>query len=308
MLEFIRSVIHLFHRAFEIWVESQAFVYAAALAFFTVFSIAPVVIVAVAVVGVVLGDEAASGQIMAELQGTIGPQAAEFVEVAVKNAQLDGGGIWATALGIGLIIVGATTVFAQMQKALNAIWNVLPKPERGSLQRLLLTRLLSLAALLAIGFVLLVSLLLSVAVRTVINYAHSWLPMSDSLLVVADFSLSLLVVTLLFSAIFRILPDVMLRFRDVLPGAVLSAVLFSLGRVVIAEYLARSAPGSAYGAAGSLVVLLLWVNYSSLILLFGAAFNHAVLERREQPIHPRRGAVRVRRELLERVPGVGSTD
>lgn len=299
MLTTLRSAYPLFQRAFEIWLDSQAFVYAAALAFFTVFSIAPMVIVAVAVVGVVLGDEAASGQIMADLQGTIGPQAAEFIQVAVKSAQLDAGGIWATTLGIGLIIAGATTVFVQMQKALNAIWGVVPKPTDSSLLRLLVTRLMSLALLLAVGFVLLVSLLLSIAIRAVVDYAGIWLPMSDSLLVLADFSLSLLVVATLFSAIFRILPDVALSFRDVLPGAILSAVLFTIGRIVIAEYLARSASGSAYGAAGSLVLLLIWVNYSSLILLFGSAFNRALLEAREKPIRPRRGALRVKRELFE---------
>jgi membrane protein len=304
----VRRMYRLIRRTFAIWLESQAFVYAAALAFFTVFSIAPVVIVAVAVVGVVLGDEAASGRIMAELQGAIGPQAAEFVQVAVQSAQLDARGVWATTLGIVLIIVGATTVFAQMQKALNAIWEVSPQPARSGLLRVLLARLMSLAVLLAIGFVLLVSLLLSIAVRVAMNYADSWLPMSDTLLMVADFSLSLLLVAVLFSAIFRILPDVVLSFRDVLPGAFLSAVLFTVGRAVIAEYLARSAPGSAYGAAGSLVVLLIWVNYSSLILLFGAAFNRAYLEDRQHPIRPRRGAVRVKRELQELAPAKQAVD
>jgi membrane protein len=302
----MRSMIRLFRDASRIWLESQAFVYAAALAFFTVFSIAPVVIVAVAVVGVVLGDDAAAGRIMAQLQDAIGPQAAEFVQVAVRNARLDPDGGWATALGVGLIVLGATTVFAQMQKALNAIWGVRPGPDRSGLLRLLVTRLLSLAVLLAIGFVLLVSLLLSVAVQAIVSYADGWLPLSNTLLVVADLSLSLLVVTLLFGAIFRLLPDVVLRLRDVLPGALLSALLFTLGRALIAQYLARSAPGSAYGAAGSLVLLLIWVNYSSLILLYGAAFNRAWLELCEQPIRPRRGAARVKRELVGQEPAAGS--
>lgn len=308
MLKTMCVMYRLLRNAFWIWLESQAFVYAAALAFFTVFSIAPVVIVAVAVVGVVLGDQAASGRIMAQLQDAIGPQAAEFVQIAVRNAQLDPDGIWATVLGVSLIVVGATTVFVQMQKALNAIWDVLPGPDHSGLLRLLLARLLSLAVLLAIGFVLLVSLLLSVAVRAVIDYADSWLPLSNALLLVADLSLSLLVVTLLFGAIFRLLPDVVLRFRDVFPGALLSALLFTLGRALIAQYLARSAPGSAYGAAGSLVVLLIWVNYSSLILLFGAAFNRAYLEYRKHPIQPRRGAVRVERRMVDRSAAAAAGD
>lgn len=295
----LQRVIDLLQRSLTLWLESQAFVYAAALAFFTVFSIAPVVIVAVAVVGAVLGEDAASGRIMAELEGTLGPQAAEFVHVAVQNAQLDSGGIWATAIGVGLILLGSTTVFGQMQNALNAIWEVAPRPDRSGLLRLLLTRLLSLTVLLAIGFVLLVSLLLSVAVRAAVTWADHWLPVGESLLLWADVGLSLAVVTLLFAAIFRILPDVQLRFADVLGGAFLTALLFSLGRGLIAWYLARSAASSAYGAAGSLVVLLLWVNYSALILLFGAAFTRAHVEQRGVEIRPRGLAVRTERRLLD---------
>lgn len=284
---------------FRFWTEGQAFVYAAALAFFTVFSIAPVVIVAVAVVGLVLGEEAASGQIMTELNGAIGPQAAEFVQTAVLSARLDAGGTWATALGATLILVGATTVFSQMQNALNAIWDVSPKPDRSSILRVLLTRLMSLTILLAIGFVLLVSLLLSVLVRALVEFADDWLPMSDALLLWADFGVSVLLVTLLFAAIFRVLPEVVLSFRDVLLGAFITALLFTVGRSLISAYLAGSAAASAYGAAGSLVVLLLWVNYSSWILLFGAAFVRAHLQMRGKPIVPRAMAVRVRRIQVE---------
>jgi len=299
VVERLRYWYQVLRRSVDLWLESQAFVYAAALAFFTVFSIAPVVIVAVAVVGLVMGEDAAAGRIMTELEGTIGPQAAEFVQVAVQSAQVDTGGIWATVLGITLIVVGATTVFGQMQTALNAVWEVVAKPSRSGLLKLLLSRLLSLTMLLVIGFVLLVSLVLSVVVRAVIAYAEEWLPIGETLLVWADLGLSVALATLLFSAIFRILPDVVLSFRDVLLGALVTAVLFTLGRSVIALYLANSAASSAYGAAGSLVLLLMWVNYSSLILLFGAAFTRAHLEQREQPIIARRMAVRVHRRLIE---------
>jgi len=295
----VRYWYEVIRRAVDLWLESQAFVYAAALAFFTVFSIAPVVIVAVAVVGLVLGEDAAAGRIMSELEGTIGPQAAEFVQVAVQSAQVDSGGIWATVMGIGLIVVGATTVFGQMQNALNAVWEVVPKPTKSGLLKLLLSRLLSLTMLLVIGFVLLVSLVLSIVVRAVIAYTEDWLPVGEGLLVWADLALSVALATLLFAAIFRILPDVVLSFRDVLLGALVTAVLFTLGRSIIALYIANSATSSAYGAAGSLVFLLMWVNYSSLILLFGAAFTRAHLEQREQPIIARRMAIRVHRKLIE---------
>lgn len=295
----LRYWYEVIRRAVDVWLESQAFVYAAALAFFTVFSIAPVVIVAVAVVGLVLGEDAAAGRIMSELEGTIGPQAAEFVQVAVQSAQVDSGGIWATVLGVGLIVVGATTVFGQMQNALNAVWEVVPRPTKSGLLKLLLSRLLSLTMLLVIGFVLLVSLVISIVVRAVIAYAEDWLPVGEGLLVWADVALSVALATLLFAAIFRILPDVVLSFRDVLLGALVTALLFTLGRSVIALYIANSAASSAYGAAGSLVLLLMWVNYSSLILLFGAAFTRAHLEQREQPIIARRMAIRVHRKLIE---------
>jgi membrane protein len=296
---FLRRWIDVLRRAVELWLEGHAFLFAAALAFFTVFSIAPVFIVAVAVVGLLLGEQAASGYTMTGLEETIGPQAAEFVRIAVHNVQVDPSGPGATALGIALIVLGATTVFAEMQIALNVIWGVAPRPTRSGVLRLLLSRLLSLTLLLAIGFVLLVSMLLSIAVRVLISYGEQWLPLSDRLLLLADFALSLGLVTLLFTAIFRILPDVVLSVRDVLLGAFVAALLFAFGRFLIAFYLSHSAVSSAYGAAGSLVMLLLWVNYSSLILLFGAAVCRADLELRGKPIVPRRLAIRVQRTLVE---------
>ncbi len=299
MVAYFRAWFAITQRAVTIWLESQAFVYAAALAFFTVFSIAPVVIVAVAVVGLVLGEDAATGRIMAELEGTIGPQAAEFVQVAVQSTQVDSKGLWPTVLGVALIILGATTVFGQMQTALNAIWDVIAKPSRSGLLKLLLTRLMSLTMLLVIGFVMLVSLLLSIVVRALVAYADEWLPVGESLLIAADLGLSIGLATLLFAAIFRILPDVVLSFRDVWLGALITALLFTLGRSVIGIYLANSAASSAYGAAGSLVLLLMWVNYTSLILLFGAAFTRAYLEADERVIMPRRMAIRVHRQLVE---------
>ncbi len=162
-------------------------------------------------------------------------------------------------------------------------------------------RVLSLTIILAIGFVLLVSLLLSVALRGVMAYAEGWLPVPGWVLVSMELSLSLFVVTLLFAAMFKILPDVVLSWRDVLLGAFLTAVLFTVGRSLIAMYLANTATASAYGAAGSLALLLLWVNYSSLILLFGAAFTRAHLEGRGLPVRPKSTAVAVHRELVEEV-------
>lgn len=281
------------------WLASHAFIYAAALAFFTVFSIAPVMILAVTVVGLVLGERAAQGQILEQLGDVLGPEAAEVVQTAVVNSQIDHSGIWPTLVGFLAIAVGATTVFAQMQQSLNAIWDVAPRPSRSSIWIFLKARVLSLTIVLAIGFVLLVSLLLSVALRAVMAFADEWLPVPGWSMVILEIALSLAVVTALFAAMFKILPDVVLSWTDVLAGAFLTAVLFTLGRSLIAMYLAQTATASTYGAAGSLVLLLLWVNYSALILLFGAAVTRAHVEARGVKVRPRNAAVRVHRQLLD---------
>lgn len=283
------------------WLGSQAFIYAAALAFFTVFSIAPILVVVVALVGLVIGQRAVQGQLFEQLEGTIGAEAAGVVQTAVINSQIDQSGIWPALIGIVATIVGATTVFAQMQQSLNQIWDVAPRPAKNNLWLFIKTRLLSLTIILAIGFIMLVSLLLSVALRSIMAFADGWLPVPAWAMVGMELVLSLLVITLLFAAMFKILPDVLLSWRDVMLGAFITAVLFTVGRSLISVYLAYTATASAYGAAGSLALLLLWVNYSSMILLFGAAFTRAHLEGRGKPIRPKRTAVRVQREFIGEV-------
>lgn len=283
----------------KVWLEAQVFVHAAALAFFTVFSVAPVVIVAVTLVGLVLGQSAVEGRIAEQLEAAIGPEAAAAIQTAVANSRIQHSGLLPTIAGFGAIVFGATTVFTQMQDALNAIWGVAPRPTRSSVFIYLKTRLLSLAMVLGIGFVLLVSLSLSIFVRAVVAFAQDWLPVPAPVVLGLDWAVALVVVTLLFATIFRVLPDVVLRWRDVLLGAFVTALLFALGRALIAIYLSTTATASTYGAAGSVVVLLLWVNYSSLILLFGAAFTRAHLQARGLRFRPRATAVFVHRQVVE---------
>jgi len=289
----------VFSAAGKNWLDSQAFIYAAALAFFTVFSIAPVVIMVVALLGLFLGEDVARAELMAQLQAALGAQAMSAVETAIQNSRIENSGIGPMLAGFAATAVGATTVFAQMQKSLNQIWDVAPRPSKSSIWLFLKARLLSLTMVLTIGFILLVSLLLSVVVRAIVTHAEQWLPLPGWILLGVEPVVSLTVVTLLFAAIFRILPDVLLRWKDVIAGAFITALLFTLGRSLIAWYLANTAAASAYGAAGSLVLLLLWVNYSSLILLFGASICRAHLEARGKSIQPRNTAVRVHRELIE---------
>lgn len=292
----------IFRSSVRLWLDGNAFVFAAALAFFTVFSVAPVVIIAVTIVGLFLGEEAAAGEIALQLEETIGVEAAEAVQTAVESSQIDQSGLMPTMIGIAAMVFGATTVFAQMQLSLNTIWGVVPKPSRNSIFIFIKNRVLSLTIVLVIGFVLLVSLLMSVMVRALVVFASDWLVVPGWFMVGLDVTVSLAVATLLFGTIFRVLPDVVLSWRDVLPGAFVTAALFTVGRSLIAFYLANTAPASTYGAAGSLVLLLLWVNYSSLILLFGAAFTRAHLEARGLSVRPRVTAVCVHRKLIEDPP------
>ncbi|MEE2025794.1 YihY/virulence factor BrkB family protein [Alkalimonas mucilaginosa] len=301
----VRHWLGILSAATRNWLDSQAFIYAAALAFFTVFSIAPILVVVVALVGFFLGQSVVEGQLFEQLEGTLGPEAAGVVQTAVTNSQIDQSGIWPALIGIVATIIGATTVFAQMQQSLNQIWDVAPRPNRNNLWGYIKSRLLSMTIILAIGFILMVSLLLSVALRSIMVFAEEWMPVPGWAMVGMEVGLSLLVITLLFAAMFKILPDVLLSWRDVLLGAFITAILFTLGRSLIAIYLAHTATASAYGAAGSLALLLLWVNYTSMILLFGASFTRAHLEGRGLPVRPKSMAVCVHRELIEDGPQSG---
>jgi membrane protein len=284
--------------ALRLWLESDAFSHAGSLAFYTLFSLAPVVIIAVTIIGVVLGEQAAQGQIFGQLQELMGAEAAAAVEQAVARSRLRESGLLPTLLGVAALLMGATTVFAQMQHSLNGIWGVASRPNRSGLFALVKRRLLSLTVVLAIGFVLLVSLLLGVVLRAVLHFTHQFVPAVAALLGTAEVLLSWLVMSMLFAAIFKVLPDVVLRWRDVFVGALVTALLFSVGKYAIALYLTHTATASTYGAAGSVVLILLWVYYSSLILLFGAAFTKVQMLARGGRVVPRNSAVRVHRERV----------
>lgn len=261
------------------------------------FSIAPVVILAVQVIGLVMSTDAAMQQIMSLLEDNVGAEAAQAVAEAVARTRITDGGLLPTIIGVGAMLVGATTVFAQMQRSLNNIWDIAPRPSRNTVFALIKNRLLSLTVVLSIGFVMMVSLLLSVITQALMVFAQEWLPVPGVLMVAVETLVSITVITLLFATIFKVLPDAILSWRDVLLGALVTALLFILGRFLIALYLSHTATASTYGAAGSLVLLLLWVYYSSLILLFGAAVTRARAEARNSTVRPRATAVRVRRIL-----------
>jgi len=297
-LEKLRRWWHILRDSGKLWVECNAFNHAGSLAFYTLFSLAPTVIIAVTVIGFALGEEAAQGEIVAQFQDLMGIEAASVVEEAIANSRVENSGFFPVIAGIFALMVGATTVFAQMQYALNSLWGVRPKPSRNSILIFIRKRFFSLMVVVAIGFVLLVSLVLGVALRATLEFSSRFLPAEQMLINTAEMLISFLVVTLLFATIFKVLPDVVLRWRQVLLGGVITALLFSLGRYGISAYLAYTAPASTYGAAGAVVLILMWVYYSSLILLFGAAFTKVHLQAQGKEIRPRNTAVLVERKLL----------
>jgi membrane protein len=299
MLHRARDTFTLLVEAVALWSARHAFQHAGALAFYTLFSLAPLVIIVVAITGAVFGEEAARGEISTQIEGLIGAQAAEAVEEAVRRSRVEEAGLLPTLLGIGALLFGATTVFAQMQASLNQFWGVAAKPSRSGMVVFVISRLLSLGLVLIIGFLLLTSLVISMGLAAVIRFAEHWMPIPPLVVLGIDLVASLGIATLLFATIFKVLPDVRLRWHDMWQAGFITAVLFVAGQYLISLYFTRAAPASAYGAAGSLVIVLLWVYYSSLILFFGAAFTKVRIRHRGDAIVPKPGAVRVVLEILE---------
>jgi membrane protein len=236
----------------------------AALAYYTIFSLAPLLLIAIAIAGLAFGKEAAQGQIFAQLRGVLGPLAAKAIEEMVKSAAKPKSGAFATIFGIVTLIFGASGVFGQLKEALNTIWDVPPKESAGILG-VIKDRFLSVAMVLGIGFLLLVSLVIDSAIAALGKYVGIGIVLQNLV--------AIGVVTVLFAMIFRFLPDLRIPWRDVWLGAGLTSVLFVIGKFALGLYFGRSAVGSSYGAAGSLVLVLLWVYYSAQILLFGAEFT-----------------------------------
>jgi membrane protein len=295
----MKSSFTLLRQAFELWSARNAFQHAGSLAFYTLFSLAPLLIILITIIGVVLGEEAATGEISAQIEELIGMPAAAAVEEAVRRSRIEEAGFLPTLLGGGALLFGATTVFAQLQSSLNQFWDVVARPTRSGIMVFIKTRLLSLGLVLIIGLLLLISFMVSMGLTALIRFAQDWMPVPALVVSAVDIAFSLLIVTVLFAMIFKVLPDVHLHWGDMWRGAFITAVLFVLGRYLISLYLMRVAPATAYGAAGSLVVVLFWVYYSALILFFGVAFTRAYSHHRGHAIVPKSTAVKVEMAILE---------
>lgn len=279
------------------WINDDAMSMAASIAFYTIFSLAPLAILVIALAGLVFGDEAARGALVEQLSALVGREAGQTLQDLIARAGARETGLVASFVGIGTIIVGATTVFVELQTALNRIWRV-AAPEESTITWLVRVRLKALALIGAIGFLLIVSLVVSAALAAVGTWATGWaagwatgwaagyVPAMPSLLWLFDMAVSWTVLTGLFAMIYRILPDTRIRWTDVWLGAAVNAFLFAVGKFLIGFYIATSGVVTIYGAAGSFVLILLWVYYSAVIFLFGAELTRAYSERKGSRSHP----------------------
>jgi membrane protein len=259
--------------SFTSWSDDYAPSMGAALAYYTVFSIAPLLLIVIAIAGLIYGEDAARGAIFAQISGLVGAEGATAIQGLLKSVNKPSESIVATVVGLCTLLLGATTVFGELQDALNRIWRAPALVQSGGLWSLLRRRLLAFGMILTIGFLLIVSLLLSAATAAISTWMGSGFVGWEALLHVINFSISFGVTTVLFAMIYKIMPRVNIAWRDVWLGAAVTSLLFSVGKFLIGLYIGKSSVASGFGAAGSLAVLLVWIYYSTQVFLMGAEFT-----------------------------------
>jgi membrane protein len=283
------SLVSIVKRTVSAWLEDDAPSMGAALSYYTMFSLAPLLLIVVSVAGLVFGAEAARGEIFGQIRGLVGNDGAAAIEGLLDSVKSPEGGVLASVLGLVLMLIGATTVFGELQNSLDRIWRA-PARTAGGLWLLLRARLLSFGLILGLGFLVMVSLLLSAGLAAAEKWWAPWFAGWEIVARGLNLLIGLGMTTLLFAAIYKLMPRVRIAWSDVWVGAFVTALLFSLGRVLIGLYIGRSAVASGFGAAGSLVVVLVWVYYSAQVFLLGAEFTwvyaHQRGSRRGQPQPP----------------------
>jgi len=272
---YLRRLAHVMKKAADGWIDDHAQSMGAALSYYTVFSIAPLLLIAISVAGLVFGREAAQGAVVDQLQMLMGDSGARAIEGLLRNVSKPAEGVAATLVGLVVLVVGATSVFAELQDDLNRIWNVPAREKVAGWWAWLRTRLLSMGMILAIGFLMVVSLAASAAFDAFASWSSALVGAEEALAHAINFGVGLVLTTVLFGLIYRFMPQARIEWRDVAVGAAVTALLFGVGKFAIGLYIGRSALASGFGAAGSLAVLLAWVYYSAQIFLFGAEFTWA---------------------------------
>ena len=261
-------------KSVKLWLDDDASSMGAAIAFYTVFSIAPLLVIVIAVAGVVWEREAVQGEIVGQIAEVVGRDAAATVQSLLQSSVVSSSSLVATLLSVGVLLIGATRAFAELQRALDRIWRV-PPERQGGILHTVKTRLLSFGIIFTFAFLLVVSLVASAVLAAVGQWTQNLLPAGAELLLQAlNLGVSLCVTTALFASIYKLMPQAPIAWRDVWIGGAVTAVLFEVGKLLIGLYLGKSATVSSFGAAGSLAVLLLWINYSAQIFLLGAEFTY----------------------------------
>lgn len=296
-----KGIVDILKQSFKDFSDDECPTMAAALSYYTVFSLPPLLLLIIMIAGAVMDPqdvrEALHGQLGALLGQSGGDEIRTIMEKAQETKTPDTGRPVAAILGVATLVLGATGVFGQLQAALNKAWEVKPDPEQGGIKSFLVKRIFSFGMVIAIAFLLLVSLALTAAISAVGGMMGRLVPgVGEAVLHVLNFVVSFGVITLLFAAMFKIVPDAQVAWKDVWVGAVVTGVLFMIGKYAIGFYLGRSNPGEVYGAAGSLAILLVWIYYASMIVFFGAEFTQTWAEHRGQGVMPEKGAVRVVQE------------
>jgi membrane protein len=286
--------------SFSEWIEDKCPRLGAALSYYTVFSIAPLLIVAIAVAGFFLGPDAARGEIVEQMTSVIGRDAADLLQSAILKISRHPHGLRASIIGVLTLLVGASGVMIELQDALNTVWKVLPKPGAG-VKRFLRARLLALALVLSFGFLLMVSFLMSAVLEACVAWAGGFLPKWIALGYILNYVVSVGMIALFLALLFKLLPDARIGWKDVWLGGLVTSLLFHLGKYGIALYIGRASVGSAFGAAGSLAVLLVWIYYSSQIVLWGAELTRAYSNRYGSHVVPDENAIEAPHAAPERL-------
>ncbi|WP_210463169.1 MULTISPECIES: YihY/virulence factor BrkB family protein [Rufibacter] len=288
-----KSILDLVKNSASEFMKNNSLRLAAALSYNTIFSLPPLLFIVVRSAGYFFGEEAVSGQLYNQIKGIVGSEAATEIQNMISKLHMEGSSPLGTWIGIGTLIFAGTTIFVTLQESLNQVWNLQTKAKNGIL-KLVIDRILSLGMILSVAFLLLVSLVVSAMIGILTDYMQKLLPgIAVVFIYILDVVVSLGLISLLFALIYKYLPDAHIRWRDVWVGAIITAVLFLVGKYLIGWYLGRSDFNSSYGAAGSLVVLLSWVYYSSLIIFFGAEITQEYADNFGQPVTPNHNSVRI---------------
>jgi membrane protein len=289
--------------SFNGFLDDKVLKLSGALAYFTVFSLGPMLIVAIFFADIFYGRDAIEGNIYLQTKSLIGPAAAIQIQEVIKNASLSGKTNFTAIIGFITLLVGATSVFSEIQDSVNMIWNLKAKPKKGWL-KILFNRVLSFSVVVGLGFLLLVSLIITALVEAMSNHLYHIFPhITVAIVYVVNLLLTLIITTLLFSVIFKVLPDAKIKWKDVLVGSITTAILFMLGKFGITFYIGSSNIGSTYGTAGSLIVILIWIYYSAIILYFGAEFTKAYAAHYGSRIEPNQYAVWIKQIEVEEGKG-----